>query len=96
MGRFLSIIRSTDTSRLRQILCEKVFEYTNGLGDPPAFTIRILRRLLLTSVVHQEQRQIILEILSAYKKIYHQTNLGERDIFGYLPNLDTGSILARV
>ena len=95
-GRLFAIIRSTDNSRLRQVLCEKLFEYTFGLGDPPAFTIRILNSLLLTTVVHPVQRQILLEILLAYKKINRSTNLRERDIFSILPDLDTGSILSRV
>ena len=67
MGRLMEIIRSTDTNRLRQILCEKLFEYTTGLGDPPSFTIRLLRRLLRTSANNSDQSDIILEIINVYK-----------------------------
>ena len=92
-GRLLAIIRSTDTIRLRQVLCEKLFEYTYGLGDPPTFTIQILRRLLTTLAIEQDQRDILHEIISAYKVIHRGVRLRERNIFRILPNLDTGSIL---
>jgi hypothetical protein len=94
MGRLMAIIRSTDTNRLRQILCEKLFEYTTGLGDPPSFTIRLLRRLLRTSTNNSTQSDIIIEILNAYKIFTKCKRLADRNIFKILPNLNTGSILA--
>ena len=94
MGRLMAIIRSTDISCLRQILCEKLFEYTTGLGDPPSFTIRLLRRLLRTSTNHVDQSKIIIEILSVYKKFTSCERIADRNIFKVLPNLQTGSILA--
>ena len=93
MGRLMAIIRSTDTNRLRQILCEKLFEYTTGLGDPPSFTIRLLRRLLRTSTNHSDQSAIILEIINVYKSFTKNKRLADRNIFKILPNLNSGSIL---
>ena len=80
IGRLLAIIRSTDTSRLRQILCGNLYEYTYGLGDPPNFTMQILRRLLQTYVHLQEKRTIIHEIVKAYKIILRAGRLRERNI----------------
>ena len=93
MGRLMAIMRSTDIEKLRQVLCEKLFEYTNGLGDPPSFTIRLLRRLLRISTNHPEQCRIIIEILGAYRQITKNTRWQDRNIFNLLPNLNTGSIL---
>ena len=89
----MALMRSTDIEKLRQILCEKLFEYTNGLGDPPSFTIRLLRRLLRTSTNHPEQCRILTEILTAYRQITKNTEWQDRNIFNFLPNLNTGSIL---
>ena len=94
MGRLMAIIRSTDTTRLRQVLCEKLFEYTNGLGDPPTFTVRLLRRLLRTSTNNKDHSKILVEILGGYKKFIKCRRLADRNIFKILPNLNTGSILA--
>ena len=93
-GRLLAIIRSTDAPRLRQVLCEKLFEYTNGLGDPISFTIRILRRLLQTITNHPDQCNIIIEILGAYRRMRKQNTQESMDIFNMLPSLDKGSIFS--
>jgi hypothetical protein len=95
MGRLMMIMRSTDLPRIRQVLCEKLYEYSEGLGDPPSFTIRLLRRLLRINTNNIECSNILLEILAAYRKIQH-AGTNERNIFRILPNLNTRSILSGV
>lgn len=95
MGRLMMIMRSTDLPRIRQVLCEKLYEYSEGLGDPPSFTIRLLRRLLRINTNNAECCNILVEIITAYRKIQH-AGTGERNIFRILPNLNTRSILSGV
>ena len=95
MGRLMMIMRSTDLPRIRQVLCEKLYEYSEGLGDPPSFTIRLLRRLLRINTNNAECCKILIEIITAYRKIQH-AGTGERNIFRILPNLNTRSILSGV
>jgi hypothetical protein len=93
IGRLLTILRSSDPDRQMQVLCEKLFEYTYGLHDPIPFTISLLRLLMRIYTNQPHESKIILDVILAYKNILASHPAEKKDIFSFIPNLTTGSIL---